>query len=438
MFKVTMIGAGSVVFVKNLLTDILDFDALRDVTIALHDIDAERLETAGMMARWTAAQFKASPGIELHADRRAALEGADFVINMVQIGMHEATLLDFDIPRKYGLKQTIADTLGIGGIFRGLRTIPFMTALVADMRELCPDALLLNYTNPMSILTQAVYEAYPDQKVVGLCHNVQNTARDLASYLGVPVEALSYDCAGVNHMTWFLKLRVGAEDAYPRLRAAMEDPAIVAKDKVRFELMRVFGRFISESSEHNAEYTPHFLRSEKEIAHYDVPVDEYVRRSERNLRRYAETRRKLLAGEPFPIERSVEYGSLIIHAMVTGEARVIYGNVRNTGLITNLPDGSCVEVPILVDGNGLRPCHVGDLPPELAGYCAPHVFVQDLTVKAALEGDREQVHRAAVLDRNTASVLSIRDIRAMVNEMLEAHGDAMPAGLAVRRRAQAA
>ena len=438
MFKVTMIGAGSVVFVKNLLTDILDFDALRDVTIALHDIDAERLETAGMMARWTAAQFKASPRVELHVDRRAALEGADFVINMVQIGMHEATLLDFDIPRKYGLKQTIADTLGIGGIFRGLRTIPFMTALVADMRELCPDALLLNYTNPMSILTQAVYEAYPEQKVVGLCHNVQNTAKDLASYLGVPVEELSYDCAGVNHMTWFLKLRIGAEDAYPRLRAAMEDPAIVAKDKVRFELMRVFGRFISESSEHNAEYTPHFLRSEKEIAHYDVPVDEYVRRSERNLRRYAETRRKLLAGEAFPIERSVEYGSLIIHAMVTGEARVIYGNVRNTGLITNLPDGSCVEVPILVDGNGLRPCHVGDLPPELAGYCAPHVFVQDLTVKAALEGDRERVHRAAVLDRNTASVLSIRDIRAMVDEMIEAHGDAMPAGLAVRRRAVAA
>ncbi|WP_062013530.1 alpha-glucosidase/alpha-galactosidase [Aureimonas sp. AU4] len=438
MFKVTMIGAGSVVFVKNLLTDILDFDQLREVTISLHDIDAERLETAGMMARWTAAQFKANPVIELHADRRAALEGADFVINMVQIGMHEATLIDFDIPRKYGLKQTIADTLGIGGIFRGLRTIPFMTALVADMRELCPDALLLNYTNPMSILTQAVYEAYPEQKVVGLCHNIQNTAKELSTYLGVPVESLSYDCAGVNHMCWFMKLRIGDEDAYPRLWEASRDPEIVAKDKVRFELMRVFGRFISESSEHNAEYTPHFLRSDKEIADYDVPVDEYVRRSERNLRRYAETRRKLLASEAFPIERSVEYGSLIIHAMVTGEARVIYGNVRNTGLITNLPENACVEVPILVDRNGLRPVHVGELPPELAGYCAPHVFVQDLTVKAALEGDAERVHRAAVLDRNTASVLSIRDIRSMVDEMIEAHGDAMPAGIARKRRAAAA
>lgn len=435
MFKVTMIGAGSVVFVKNLLTDILDFDALREVTISLHDIDAERLETAGMMAKWTAEQFGASPRIELHRDRRAALDGADFVINMVQIGMHEATLVDFDIPRKYGLKQTIADTLGIGGIFRGLRTIPFMTALVADMRELCPDALLLNYTNPMSILTQAVYEAYPEQRVVGLCHNIQNTANELASYLGVETERLSYDCAGVNHMCWFLKLRVDDEDAYPRLRAAAQDPEIVAKDKVRFELMRIFGHFISESSEHNAEYTPHFLRSDREIAHYDVPVDEYVRRSERNLRRYAETRRKLLAGEAFPLERSVEYGSLIIHAMMTGEARVIYGNVRNTGLITNLPDNACVEVPILVDRNGLRPCHVGDLAPELAGYCAPHVYVQDLTVKAALTGDRERVHRAAVLDRHTASVLSIREIRAMVDEMIDAHGDAMPVGFGDRPRA---
>ena len=254
----------------------------------------------------------------------------------------------------------------------------------------------------------------------------------------MPTEELSYDCAGINHMCWFLKLRIGAEDAYPLLWKAAEQPEIVAQDKVRFELMRVFGRFISESSEHNAEYTPHFLRSEAEIAHYDVPVDEYVRRSERNLGRYAETRRKLLAGEPFPIERSAEYGSLIIHAMVTGEARVIYGNVRNTGLITNLPDNACVEVPILVDRNGLRPTHVGDLPPELAGYCAPHVFVQDLTVKAALEGDVERVNRAAVLDRNTASVLSITDIRKMVDEMIVAHGDAMPEGLRRARRAAAA
>ena len=217
----------------------------------------------------------------------------------------------------------------------------------------------------------------------------------------------------------------------------MEDPQVFARDKVRFELMRSFGWFVSESSEHNAEYTPYFLKRDDEIAAYDVPVDEYVRRSEGNLRAFKETRRKLLAGEGFPIERSVEYGSLIIHAMVTGLPQVIYGNVKNTRLVENLPEGCCVEVPVVVDRNGLRPCHVGALPPELAGYCAPHAFVQDLTVKAALDGSRDRVHRAALLDRHAASVLSIGEIRAMVDELIEAHADAMPAGIRARRRERA-
>jgi alpha-galactosidase len=429
VIKIAMIGAGSVVFVKNLLTDILSLPALQDCTIALHDIDPERLETAGMMARWTAAQFGAASVVEEHADRRACVDGADFVINMVQIGMHEATLLDFDIPRRHGLKQTIADTVGIGGIFRGLRTIPFMLDLVRDMRELCPQALLLNYTNPMSILTWAVYKAFPEQRVVGLCHNVQFTSRDLAEYLGVDLSRLSYDCGGINHMTWFLRLMVDGKDAYPQLFAAAENPAIYAKDKVRFELMKHLGRFVSESSEHTAEYTPYFLRREDQIAEFDVPVDEYVRRSIRNLNRYAETRRKLLAGEEFPLERSAEYGASIIHAMVTGEVQLIYGNVENSGLIENLPSGCCVEVPVVVDRNGLRPVRVGTLPPELAAHCAPHVFVQDLTVRAALQGERELVYRAAVLDRHAASVLSLREIRAMVDELIDAHGDAMPVGV---------
>ncbi len=429
MIKIAMIGAGSVVFVKNLLTDILSLPELQECTIALHDIDAERLDTAGMMARWTAGQFKAPCKIEQHADRRACVDGADFVINMVQIGMHEATLLDFRIPSKYGLKQTIADTVGIGGIFRGLRTIPFMVDLVRDMREVCPGALLMNYTNPMSILTWAVYRAFPEQPVVGLCHNVQFTAEDLAEYLKVDLARLTYDCAGINHMTWFLKLMVDGEDAYPRLFEAANDPEIYAKDKIRFELMRHLGRFVSESSEHTAEYTPYFLRRDDQIAEFDVPVEEYVRRSERNLRRYAETRRKLLAGEDFPLERSAEYGSVIIQAMVTGKTALFYGNVRNTRLIENLPEDCCVEVPIVVDHNGLRPVHVGNLPPELAAHCAPHTFVQDLTVRAALEGDRERVYRAAVLDRHTASVLSLREIRSMVDELIDAHGLAMPAGV---------
>ena len=436
MTKIAMIGAGSVVFVKNLLTDILSLPSMKECEIALHDIDPERLETAGMMARWTSGQFAAGAAVTEHADRRRCLEGADFVINMVQIGMHQATLLDFDIPRRYGLKQTIADTVGIGGIFRGLRTIPFMMDLVRDMRAVCPGALLLNYTNPMSILTWAVYRAFPEQQVVGLCHNVQHTARDLASYLGVDRSRLSYDCAGINHMTWFLRLEIDGKDAYPQLRRAARNPEIFAQDKIRFELMEHLGRFVSESSEHTAEYTPYFLRREDQIAEYDVPVDEYVRRSERNLRRYAETRQKLLAGDSFPLERSDEYGAAIINGMVTGEPQLIYGNVRNTGLIENLPRDCCVEVPVIVDRNGLRACYVGTLPPELAAHCAPHVFVQELTVRAALEGDRDAVYRAAVLDRHAASVLSLREIRSMVDDLIAAHGHAMPLG--VRQEAMAA
>jgi alpha-galactosidase len=319
--------------------------------------------------------------------------------------------------------------VGIGGIFRGLRTIPFMLELVGEMRELCPGALLLNYTNPMSILTWAVYRVFPEQQVVGLCHNVQFTSQDLAAYMGVPWERLNYHCAGINHMTWFLRLEVDGEDVYPRLRAAMEDPEIYARDRVRFELMRQFGYFISESSEHNAEYTPYFMKRDELIEQFDVPVDEYVRRSARNLERYAEARRMLLAGEPFPLTRSVEYGSHIIHAMVTGEPRVIYGNVRNTGLIENFPPDCCVEVPVLVDTLGLRPCHVGALPPQLAAHCVPHIFVQDLAVRAALEGDRDAVYQAAVLDRHAASVLSLDEIRAMVDELIDAHGDALAAGV---------
>jgi alpha-galactosidase len=427
--RIAFIGAGSVEFTRNLLTDTFEFPELRGATISLHDIDAERLETAGMMARWTSEQLGAGARVEEHLDRRAALEGADFVVNMVQIGMHEATLLDFEIPRRYGLKQTIADSMGIGGIFRGLRTIPFVLDLARDIRELCPRALLLNYTNPMSMLMEALYTAYPEVRSVGLCHSVPYTAREISSYIGVPHEELLFECAGINHIAWMTRLEVDGEDAYPRLFEAMEDPGIYARDRVRFELMRYLGYFVTESSEHNAEYTPYFLRDDELIERFDVPVDEYVRRSERNLERYAETRRKLLAGGSFPLERSVEYGSLIIHSMVTGRSRTIYGNVENTALISNLSDGCCVEVPVLVDETGLRPCHVGELPPQLAATCAPHTAVQNLTVRAALEGKREHVYHAAMLDRHAPSVLSLDEIAAVVDELIEAHGDALPEGV---------
>jgi alpha-galactosidase len=429
VLKIALIGAGSVVFTKSLMTDTLSFPELHGTTIALHDIDPERLETAGMMARWTSEQLGADAKVEEHLDRRAALEGADFVVNMVQIGMHEATLLDFEIPKKYGLKQTIADSMGIGGIFRGLRTIPFVLDLAGEMGGLCPKALLLNYTNPMSILMEALYTARSEINSVGLCHSVPYTAREIASYIGVDHEDLLYECAGINHIAWMTRLEVHGEDAYPRLFAAMEDPDVYAKDKVRFELMRRFGYFVTESSEHNAEYIPYVLKDEELIERYDVPVDEYIRRSEGNLAQYAETRRKLLAGEEFELSRSVEYGSLIIHSLVTGEARAIYGNVKNTGLITNLPEGCCVEVPILVDDTGLRPCYVGELPPQCAATCAPHTAVQNLTVRAALEGRRDHIHHAAMLDRHAPSVLSLDEIAAMVDELIEAHGEALPEGV---------
>jgi alpha-galactosidase len=428
--RVAFIGAGSVEFTKNLLTDILTFPELRGSTVALHDIDPERLETAGMMARWTSQRLGAEARVEEHPERRAALDGADFVINMVQIGMHEATLLDFEIPRKYGLRQTIADSMGIGGIFRGLRTIPFVLDLARDMAELCPRALLLNYTNPMAILMEALYTAHPEVRSVGLCHSVPYTAREVASYIGVPHEELLYECAGINHIAWMTRLEVDGEDAYPRLFEAMEDPEIYARDKVRFELMRRFGYFVTESSEHNAEYTPYFLRDDELIKRFDVPVDEYIRRSERNLAIYAEIRRKLLAGEgDFALERSVEYGSLVIHSLVTGEPRTVYGNVENAVLIGNLPEGCCVEVPILANGTGLQPCHVGDLPPQLAATCAPHSAVQNLTVRAALEGKRDHVYHAAMLDRHATSVCSLDEIAAMVDELMEAHGDTLPEGV---------
>ena len=384
-----------------------------------------------MMARRVSGELGAPAVVSEHLERQGALEGADFVLNMVQIGMHEATLIDFEIPRRYGLKQTIGDTLGIGGIFRGLRTIPFVVELAREVRQLSrPRALLLNYTNPMSMLVWAVYRAVPDLGVVGLCHSVQFTSREIASYIGVPWDELLFECAGINHIAWMTRLEVDGADAYPRLRAAMEDPDVFARDKVRFELMRHLGYFVTESSEHNAEYTPYFLRDDALTRRFDVPVDEYLRRSERNLEEYAETRRRLLAGDPIPEGiRGVEYGAPIIHSVVTGQPRVVYGNVRNTGLIPNLPEDCCVEVPCLVDETGLRPCHVPALPPQLAATCMPHVAVQDLTVRAALDGDPEHVHHAAILDRHTSSVLSLDDIRAMVGELLEAHGPALPEAL---------
>jgi alpha-galactosidase len=428
MTKITFIGAGSVVFTKNLLGDILSFPELSDCTISLHDIDPQRLETAEQMARWTAKTLGASPKIEAHLDRKKALEGAAYAINMVQVGGHPATLLDFDIPREFGLRQTIADSHSIGGIFRALRTIPVMQSIAQDMESVCPEAMMLNYTNPMSMLCWAWFESTPIP-IVGLCHSVQYTTWQISQYAGIPYDEVTYLGAGINHVAWILRFEHKGEDAYPLLRHALADGRIPPDDSVRAELFRRLGYYVTESSEHNAEYSAHFIPHAGQVEKFHIPIDEYIRRSEENLVEFETIRGQLQRGEPFEIERSNEYASLIIHARETGQPRVIYGNVRNDSLIDNLPHGCCVEVPCLVDRNGVQPTRIGLLPPQLAGMSRLHVAVQELTVRAALEGKRDYVYQAAMLDPLTAASLPLDRIWEMVDRLIAAHGETLPEGI---------
>ena len=428
MTRIAFIGAGSVEFTKNLLGDILSFPELADATIALHDIDQDRLDAAVAMARWTNDALGAHATIEAHTDRRRALEGCGHAINMIQVGGHAATLIDFEIPARYGLRQTIGDTLGIGGIFRSLRTIPVMLGIGRDMAELCPGAWLLNYTNPMAMLCWATYEGSPQKNVVGLCHSVQHTTRTLAELVDVPFEETTFLGAGVNHQAFILRFERNGENLYPRLDEAIErDPEL--QRRVRVEMYRRLGYFPTESSEHSAEYLPWFMRDDELIDRYRLLVGDYIQRSEENLEEYERTKAMLAAGEPFEIERSLEYGSLIVHSMVTGQERVIYGNVRNDGLITNIRQGACVEVPCVVDRTGVRPTVVGDLPPQLAALNRTFLNVCELTVRAALDGSREHVHHAALLDPSASATLSPDQIHAMVEELLDAHGESLPEAL---------
>lgn len=428
MAKITFIGAGSIEFTKNLLGDILSFPELKNCTISLHDINPERLDTAERMARVIADKLGASPKIESHTDRRKALAGADYAINTIQVGGFKATLLDFDIPRKYGIQQTIADSHSIGGIFRALRTIPVMLDIARDMEEVCPGALLLNYTNPMSMLCWAVFAA-TNVPIVGLCHSVQYTTEQISGYAGVNYDEVTYLGAGINHVAWILRFEHQGQDVYPLLRKAYEAGRIPPEDSVRAELFNQLGYYVTESSEHNAEYSAHFIPHAGQIEKFHVPIDEYIRRSEENMTEAEDMRAKLLRGESFEIERSNEYASLIIHSMETGIPRVIYGNVRNDKLIDNLLEGCCVEVPCMVDRNGIQPTRIGSLPPQLAGMSRLHLAVQELTVKAALEGRRDYVHQAAMLDPLVAASLPLDQIWAMVDELIAAHGSAMPVGI---------
>ncbi|HQY94220.1 alpha-glucosidase/alpha-galactosidase [Caldilinea sp.] len=458
MTKITLLGAGSTVFAKNLMGDILSYPELQDATISLFDIDPARLRTSEIVAHKIAEFFGISPKIEATLDRRQALTDADFAISMFQVGGYKpGTVTDFEIPKQYGLRQTIADTLGIGGIMRGLRTIPVFLDMTREMEELCPDVTFLQYVNPMAMNCWAISRA-SSIKTVGLCHSVQGTAEQLAEDIGVPIEEINYICAGINHMAFYLKFEREGENLYPKIRQVFDEGRAPDWNRVRYEIFNRVGYFVTESSEHFSEYVPWFIKRDRPelIEEFNIPLDEYIRRCEVQLTGWEFMRRKLeepeadlkaefaaamrkagVPAEHMPwvieeyeraneVQRSHEYGSLIVHSIVTGQPRVIYGNVANHGLIDNLPQGCCVEVPVLVDKSGLQPTKIGALPPHLAAMMRTNVNVQEMVVEAALTGKREYIYYAAMLDPHTAAELSLDQIWHLVDDLIEAHGDWLP------------
>jgi|GEM_PF-4749 len=424
MPKITLVGAGSVVFSKTLICDILQYPALSDCTICLMDIDAQRLSIAEKLARRVVAQLGVKARIEATLDLRKACAGAKFAITAIQVGGYKpSTVVDFEIPAKYGVQQTIADTLGVGGVFRALRSIPELAKVARTLQEVgAPDPLLLNYTNPMAMNMWAINRLTGIDSV-GLCHSVQGTSQQLATYCGLDYKDISYKVAGINHMAFFLKFEYKGKDAYPFLFRALDNPSSVAADRVRFEMMRRLGYFVTESSEHQSEYVPYFIHhGEEVIKEFGVPINEYIRRCESMIGQWDKIEQALLdESKPVEIGRSVEYGSSIIHSVVSGEPCVIYGNVPNRGLITNLRQGCCVEVPCLVDKQGLQPTHIGALPPQLAAIIHTNLNVQELTVEAAVTGQREYIYQAVMMDPHTATVLTLDKIWAMCDELIEAH-----------------
>lgn len=429
MAKVALIGAGSVEFTRNVVTDLCGFTELHgQFELALHDIDADRLSYAEALVRRINDQTGAGIRISADVNRLTAVEGADYVINEIQVGGYAATRADFDIPARYGVRQTISDTIGIGGIFRGLRTIPVLIGIGEDLAKVAPDAYLLNYSNPMAMLPWAVYAGSPFDRVVGMCHSVRDTHKFLAELVGIPVQDIDFTTAGFNHQAFVLRFEHQGKDLYPALREAIDaDPELGRR--VRVEIFRRFGYFPTESSEHSAEYVPWFMRHDGEIDHFRIPIGEYLVRSERNIDEYETTRRELESDQPLTLTPTSELASEFIHAHQTGVARELYLNVRNDGLISNLPDECCVEVPTLVDRAGPHPQSVGALPPQLAALNRTFLNVVELTVRAVLDGDRRHVYHAALLDPNAASVLTTRTAQELCDELLAAHGDLIPESL---------
>ncbi len=428
MAKITLIGAGSTVFARNLLGDILSFPELAESEIALFDIDPQRLQTSEVVARKVAEALGAKPRISATLDRAQALDGADYAISMIQVGGYKpSTVVDFEIPKKYGLRQTIADTLGVGGIMRGLRTIPVLLDMCRDMERVCPEVTFLQYVNPMAMNCWAISRA-STIKTVGLCHSVQGTAEQLARDIGIPVEEINYIAAGINHYAFYLRFERNGEDLYPRLRKVLADGKVPDWNRVRYEMLKRTGYFVTESSEHFSEYGPWFIKRDRPdlIEEFNIPLDEYITRCENQIAGWEKMRAYLEAGGDIAVQRSHEYGSLIIHSQETGTPRVVYGNVANRGLIDNLPNGCCVEVPVLVDRNGLQPTRIGALPPHLAAMMQTNVNVQSLVVEAALTGKREHIYHAAMLDPHTAAELDLDQIWHLVDDLIDAHGDWLP------------
>ncbi|MCZ4515537.1 alpha-glucosidase/alpha-galactosidase [Streptomyces sp. ActVer] len=418
--KIAFVGAGSVVFTQGLLADLFAFPELGHARIALHDIDEERLATAEGAARHITDERGAKPTITAHLDRRAVLEGADFVVNTVQVGMNEATRTDFGVPARYGVRQTIGDTLGIGGIFRALRTFPVLRGLAEDMAELCPDALLLNYTNPMAMNVLYLSRIAPALRTTGLCHSVYWTMHDLSQLVGVPFEEVSYLAAGVNHQAWVLRFERDGRDLHPLLDAAIaKDPGLLRR--VRVDMYRRLGHYPTETSEHSAEYVPWYLHHDTEIERLRLPVGAYLGIIEENTADYERTRQALLADAPLPVEGTMEYAPQVIHSVVTGTPRTIYGNVPNRGLIDNLPADSVVEVPCLVDALGVQPTRVGALPPQCAALNSAYVSVTDLVVRAATDGDPRHIRHAAMADPATAAALPVERIWDLCDDLVRAH-----------------
>jgi len=429
MAIITLLGAGSTVFAKNLLGDILSFPELANSEIRLFDIDPERLKTSEVVANKVAQALGAKPKIMTTTDRKKALENADYSIAMFQVGGYKpSTLIDFEIPKKYGLRQTIADTLGIGGIMRGLRTIPVMLDMCRDMEEVAGDITFLNYVNPMAMNCWAMSRA-TSIKTVGLCHSVQGTAEQLADDIGVDINGINYIAAGINHMAFYLKFEKDGQDLYPAIHKVLNENRAPDWNLVRYEIFKRFGYFVTESSEHFAEYTPWFIKRDRPelIEQFNIPIDEYIRRCENQIAGWHQLREDLITNDlPLEVNRSHEYGSLIIHSMETGQPRVVYGNVPNRGLINNLPEGCCVEVPVLVDKSGLQPTKIGNLPPHLAAMMQTNINVQAMTVEAALTGKREHVYHAAAFDPHTAAELSLDQIWNLCDDLLAAHGTMIP------------